>query len=313
MSLKRAESTGRLRRSLSQSVASADEGSISAKKVDVNALRFKQWLQNKSLRERAIELLGKISQTRSEDDGDLKEVAIALCAVDELMSKTSTELIENVKEILKDGMDKEDGGKAVSKNLTEKKGPKPLSMHWMKWAMEAHSFNMVVLSDADAASLSAAVHEYLDTNEDGKKVLPSLKYFFPAVPKKPNEKAKPLTNDQKVQNGLYMKEMKRVWREAKTELRERVDEYVARKTQQMMKASEAGDDLGNLRMKLDYQALNEMSLKQMNMWVEEDEDKLNMKNKEDEQERLKMAKSSHEQWVRSKDGYVPHMSLDRIH
>jgi len=284
MSLQRSNSVGKFRRKSSQS--SGDITDIDPKAEERSA-KFKTWLLRKSLHDRAVELLKKISITRSEYEEDLKEVAIALCAVEALLLSGSNAVDDN-------------GSKPG--NNGKKSGPMPLSAHWMKWGMEAHNFNMVPLSDDDVASLSAAVHEYLDTTDDGKKVLPSLKYFFPAVAKKPNEKAKPLTDDQKVQNTLYMKEMRRVWKEAKLELKSRVKEFIARKVQQMMKSSEAGHDIHKLELRLEQEALSEMSLKKMNLWVEEDEDKVNKKSNEDEQERMKVAKSSHEQWVRSKDG-----------
>jgi hypothetical protein len=96
--------------------------------------------------------------------------------------------------------------------------------------MEHHSFSMIHLSDNDVAGLSGAVKEFLFSEADiiassgtygeeleraskTKNILPSLKYFFPQVPK-PNEKARPLTNDQKAQNAIYMREAKKLWRKA---------------------------------------------------------------------------------------------------
>lgn len=110
--------------------------------------------------------------------------------------------------------------------------------------MEYHAFNMIHLSDADVAGLSGGVREFLTSESDliasggnygeelerasrTKNILPSLKYFFPAVPK-PNEKAKPLTNDQKAQNLIFMREARKLWRKAEDELKNRVTEYVAK-------------------------------------------------------------------------------------
>jgi hypothetical protein len=98
--------------------------------------------------------------------------------------------------------------------------------------MEFHAFSMIHLSDADVAGLSGAVKEFLTSESDiiasggnygeelerasrKKNILPSLKYFFPQVPK-PNEKARPLTNDQKAQNAIFMREAKKLWRKAGT-------------------------------------------------------------------------------------------------
>ena len=60
--------------------------------------------------------------------------------------------------------------------------------------------------------------------EDDVFFLPSLKYSFPAVPKKANEKTKPLTNDQKQQNMIYMKCAKKLWNSIKMELQIKLDE-----------------------------------------------------------------------------------------
>ena len=54
--------------------------------------------------------------------------------------------------------------------------------------------------------------------------------------------------------------------------------------------------------RLEQQCLGEMSLKQMKIWLEEDEDKAAKKLNDDAMEKLKMAKVSHEDFVKKKDG-----------
>jgi hypothetical protein len=289
---------------LRSEVFSEREADDDVKAAERNA-KFKAWLTNKSLRDRAIELLGKLSTRRAEEDTDLKEVGIALNAVDEILRRSGVYAINPSTGAGASAVPGREGYDQIDKK-TEKKlassGPKPLRSYWMKWAMETHNFNMVELTEEEVNSLSAAVKEYLDTSEPGKTILPSLKYFFPAVPKKPGDKVKPLTNDQRVQNLLYLKNMQRLWKEAKEELRSRVDEYVARKSQQMSKAAAESSNVSLTgRDRYEMQALNEMSLRQLNLWVEEDEDKANKLANDDEEERLRTAKISHEQWVRSKD------------
>lgn len=253
--------------------------------------KFKQWLLNKSIRERAIELLGKLDESRCDDESDLRDVAIALCAADHLLERAAV------------GDDAPIDGIQASKSVP-RDGPKPLRTYWMRWAMEHHTFNMVELNDDEVSKFSEAVKEYLDTSEPGKTILPSLKYFFPAVPKKPNEKVKPLTNDQKLQNNIYLREMKRVWKNAKKELIDRLREYVARREQQSTKGSSSSMNSAASRARLETQALNEMSLKQLNTWVEEDEDKAAKRANDDEQDRIRTSKVSHEQWVKNKDRFV---------
>ena len=237
----------------------------------------------------------------------------------------------------------------------------------MKWAMEYHTFNMLILSDEDLSTLSEAVKEFLFSEADlvassggdsedisraskVKNILPSLKYFFPAVPK-PNEKPRPLTNDQKNQNVIFMRELKKLWKRAKDELNNRIIEYIAKamnaagnasgggvgkhredgKEQEMFEKerkskmaaagggsfrSETGSlggagaiaamlqgDGDNKQVKAwETQCLNELSLKRLKEWIEEDEDKKIAEENEDAVTKLKEAKISHEQFVRKKDG-----------
>ena len=72
--------------------------------------------------------------------------------------------------------------------------------------MEHHSFSNVKLSEADFNSFTGGIRELLDKEKDERTdewnyYFPSLKYNFPAAPK-PNEKTKPLPNDQKIQNNI---------------------------------------------------------------------------------------------------------------
>lgn len=107
---------------------------------------------------------------------------------------------------------------------------KTLKSAWFRWCMEFHGFSMLQLSDSDVAGLSGAVREFLMSESDivagggnygeeldrasrTRNILPSLKYFFPQVPK-PNEKPRALTNDQKMQNQIYMREARKLWRKA---------------------------------------------------------------------------------------------------
>jgi hypothetical protein len=235
--------------------------------------------------------------------------------------------------------------------------------------MEYHSFSMLILTDEDLSNLSEAVKEFLFSEADLiasgggdseeisratriKNILPSLKYFFPAVPK-PNEKPRPLTSDQKNQNIIFMRELKKLWRKAKEELNNRLIEFIAkslntssggksgnrerdekeRKEQEysekerkskmagelsasssfrgnnnnidpgiaaMVRNNATGED--KMIKALEMQCLNELSLKRLKDWIEEDEDKKIAEENEGALTKLKEAKVSHEQFVRKKDG-----------
>jgi hypothetical protein len=212
--------------------------------------------------------------------------------------------------------------------------------------MEFHSFSMLTLTTQDLNQLSEAVKEFLFSEYEialssgasaeemeranrTKNILPSLKYFFPTVPK-PGEKPKPLTNDQKYQNTLYMRELKKFWRKCRDELDNRVTESVARglrrgggrgggagddeSVEKERKSKAAYEESSNpntgreSRMSqqqqmrsLETQILNDLSLKRLRMWVEEDEDEKLTKQNEEQAEKIREAKKSHEQFVRKKD------------
>ena len=79
---------------------------------------------------------------------------------------------------------------------------------WQKWTTENHTFSMVPISAEEVIPFSGAVKEMLE-KEDDHFIFLSLKYAFPGVPK-PGEKAKPITNDQRLQNNIFSREMTKV-------------------------------------------------------------------------------------------------------
>lgn len=260
-----------------------------------------------------------------------------------------------------------DGGSASKKTLKSA---------WFRWAMEFHTFSMIHLSEADVNGLSGAVQEFLFSEADivassgegdaaleeasrVKNILPSLKYFFPQVPK-PGEKPRPLTADQKAQNMIFMREARKLWRRAQEEMNSRVVEYVAtnvkastaKKQQQPQQQQQHGagaasgwaeererklksdrdeskssgegkdsygdgsgggeemardmmmmhpDDRVTMMKRLEQACLNELGMKQLRKWLEEDEDSRMNKANEKAMEKLKDAKQAHEQFVKKKD------------
>lgn len=215
-------------------------------------------------------------------------------------------------------------GESAVKKAVERINRKNMKDIWMKWAMEHHSFSMVKLSDAEVAGFSGAVKEFLINDEEDRDilVLPSLKYTFPAIPK-PNEKPKPLTNDQRQQNMIFMRELRKVWRRAKDEMANRVVEFKAQgmninnvESERKSKAAggiSSGRSTGSLSSRLDEDdgasnrleaiCLNELGLKRFRQWIEEDEDEKSKREAEALAEKLRDAKSSHEQFVKKKDRY----------
>ena len=286
-------------------------------------LKYKQWLQLKTFRDKGIELLLKLDKKRGEEDESLKEVAIAMCAIERVLGDNEPNNINAPESV------SEQQPSIVAKSTADqqkKKIDKGKSMKsiWLKWTIESHTFSNIRLSLSEYKAFSGAVKEFLEEEEDeetrqktGFFILQSLKYSLPAVPK-PGEKAKPLTNDQKLQNAMYLRECRAIWRAAKEEMENRVKEYVERRGRKVVdkerntkeeeyekkskedsepprrkseaEASTTGSDMtgGSLRLRLENACLNELSLRRFRDWVEEDEDKALAKLKEDKKEKEDM-------------------------
>ena len=174
--------------------------------------------------------------------------------------------------------------------------------------MQTYSFPDVEILPEDLKILSGGVKENLDFRSDGKAYHISLKYFFPAVATKPNEKAKPLTSDQKIQNKIYMSKMRKFWRDAKEELQNRVDEFVARLEQQVLKSESSNhitsQNVSVMRTRFELQALNEMGMKALKLWVEEDEDARLKEQNDNNLMKRKDNKKEHEEWLKSKNRFA---------
>eukprot|EP01041_Mallomonas_annulata_P011918 gene11918-24966_t len=263
--------------------------------------RYKEWLMLKELRDKGLELFGKLDASRAADYEKLNEVAITMCAIDRLLGNDDPS--GNKKKSDSDRNQEATGDERKKPTITMKNS-------WLRWVTEHHNFEHVQLSAEDVAPLSGGVKENLQTIGAGFE-LASLRYSFPAIPKTPKDKVKPLTNDQKIQNGFFIRECKRLWRRAKDELRERLLEAITRAE---MKKKESDQKTGTVRslgdqehasarfqIAVERSTLHALSLVRLKGWVEEDEDKALTKTKEKASEKAKDAKQAHEQFVKHKD------------
>lgn len=256
--------------------------------------------------------MSQLDSSRAEAEDSVIEVAISLLAVDRLLG--NTEDSSNAQSTNKQATSKVSATAAAVSNVPKK----TMKSCWMKWIIEHHTFNQVVLSDTDYDSFSGAVKEYLyEDNESNTFQLLSLKYHTPSIPKKPGEKSRPLTNDQKYQNFMFMREAKKLWKRAKDELESRVIEFIAKgihKSSGMKKESEIKHKMSqNLHQRdtedvkkaqeryLEVSCLHELSLKQLKAWIEIDEDKKLTEENRQLQEKMKEAKAQHEGWLKEKD------------
>jgi hypothetical protein len=222
----------------------------------------------------------------------LKEAAVACAAIDRLVGSDEKKSKANDEE---------------SKKTIKQKTMKSL---WQKWTSENHTFSMVSITEDEYRPFSGAVKEMLEKGEDGCYIFLSLKYAFPGVPK-PGEKAKPITADQKLQNAIFSREMMKIWKECKEELRMRLLEDVTRAQRRAAAAGSRRESKDNenetmsmddMAMAAERNTLIKLSIKKLKQWVEDDEDKKAEAEKEKMLERQQEAKISHEQYVKKKDG-----------
>lgn len=122
-------------------------------------------------------------------------------------------------------------------SLQKSKGPqkakaKTLKSAWVRWAMRHHAFSDIPLSDEFINQLSGGIKEMYkldedaDKDENGKSLLATLKYNFPAEPKKPGDPVIPLNNDQKLLNRVFITEAYKLWKQAKPLLQKEMTEGV---------------------------------------------------------------------------------------
>lgn len=181
----------------------------------------------------------------------------------------------------------------------------------------------MLLLPSETAALSGAVHEFIDkqTDETGaeRSYLPSLKYYFPAAAK-PNEKPKPLSSDQRIQNAAFLRECRQLWAEAMSELDDRVaaggvvgppraERAEGKEAEEKEEKEEEGEaEKEEVRGAGESQSMNkvltDLSIKVLRQWLEEDEDRLAAKRREEGAERVSSSRRSHEQFVKHKNRCV---------
>jgi hypothetical protein len=207
---------------------------------------------------------------------------------------------------------------------------------WTKWAMEHHTFSNVVLTEKEINQFSGAVKEFLVAPSeivsfststtvfhpsvknmmqnrwegteiaDVKNTLPSLKYFMTDKKSARNDKqsgliVRALTNDQRLQNKLFLRECRNLWKVAEFILNTRIIQNVISGSKDRFALIGAVNDLVNQLQKNETKVLYEFSLKKLRVMLEDDEDKRQRDESERTRERLREGASSHQQFVRKKD------------
>jgi hypothetical protein len=203
------------------------------------------------------------------------------------------------------------------RNFTSsRKEPATMKNIWIKWAMEFHTFNDVEIFDNEVEEFSNSVKELMvfPSLSSGKVQyisLPSLKYYLSSN----NDKKqgglilKSLTNDQRLQNKIFIRECRNLWLKANEMLNYRIVGFVIRllcKTIENHKIRTKQSNimkLGQNVRKFELKVLFEISLKKLRHMIEDDDDINAQKEIEIMMVKLKEAKSSHEQFVKLKDRY----------
>jgi hypothetical protein len=205
---------------------------------------------------------------------------------------------------------------------------------WRKWTIQHHTFTSVKLSEAEARTLTDGLLSTVEQDDDGSVTLPTITYTFPPVAKKVRTQArgrgflccvpnatysrhafvraqnlsiKPLNNDQKAQNVIFIKQCTRHWRDAQRQMRVELGQYLtdadARIRATKQKQQKNGAPAGRLpsREQLQNAGLFAIGLKRLHRWTEEDDEKLKEEARKQKAGNMAEGKQAHDGYVRDKD------------
>ena len=170
---------------------------------------------------------------------------------------------------------------------------------WMKKARENHTFSNIRFTSEQAAKFSATVREFLDQEGDDF-ILMSLRYSFPAKPK-PNEKPRPMSSDQLLQNDVFNKQCKRIWRQAKAIVESGVPSNTSSSTSDAKESPRRQRPSNNTGDGGKGNSLFTYGLPKLRQWLEDDEDKAQERAKEIAYEKINDKKIAYEGFVKNKD------------
>lgn len=230
-------------------MSKSDAGGDTEKKSEVDFLsaerdaRFKEWLQHKTLKEKALEYLGKLHDDRGKEEEECIQVGVAMCAINKLMGNDGDGDGGGADD--DEGNDDEDAAAAPKVSFSahlcvashpgclpicsfspffppisiiktqddgkdKKKKKNVIRNAWIKFVMTRHSFSDIKFSEKDLKPLTrgkiAVMKEYYLNEkpaEDHSMICPSLKYV--------KAEARPPTPDEKLLNKYFMREVKRLW------------------------------------------------------------------------------------------------------
>ncbi|DAZ96822.1 TPA: hypothetical protein N0F65_007083 [Lagenidium giganteum] len=170
---------------------------------------------------------------------------------------------------------------------------------WVKWTTKFHTFSHVALSETEANKFASGTRQMMEFDEEAKVYYMTLKWHQAAKPQK-GDTAKiaarrALTADQKKQNALFLTLCKKFWVQAQHKVVETLQTKMDEMTQlppEKRKKSTA---------EMEVSVLNSLGVKRMVKWLEEDQEAIEEKQKEEEREKAEGGVIAHNAWVKRKD------------
>ncbi|CCI44368.1 unnamed protein product [Albugo candida] len=166
---------------------------------------------------------------------------------------------------------------------------------WMKWTARYHTFSRVTLTEEEAAKFSSGTRQMMDYDEESKSLCMTFKWHQAAKPQK-GDTAKiaarrALTADQKKQNAFFTSLCRKAWHKAQ-----------AKVTAILAKKMAAVIDLPNDSIqRMEAQTLTSLGIRRMAKWIEDDQEIMMEKEREESREKTEGGIVAHNAWVRRKE------------
>ncbi|KAG9414704.1 hypothetical protein AC1031_008109 [Aphanomyces cochlioides] len=177
-----------------------------------------------------------------------------------------------------------------------------LGDHWIRWTKANHSFDKVRLSEAQAKKFGGATRQLMEFIEEDNVYLLTIKWRVAAKPQK-GDTAKIaarrcLSADEKKLNTVFKALCKKYWMQAQ----HRVVQVLREKMEARGKQSNDRDDgAAKTHAKMEIAILNNLGVKRMLQWVEQDKEAIQAKEEETQREKQEEGTLAHHAWVKKKD------------
>jgi len=226
---------------------------------------FNAWNVEKTVHDRALELLPEISPGRGSDEESWKAVCLTLCYTDIGLREKHKALHAE-----------------VSNN------PKrSLEYIFMGWSRKNHAFDTVTISSALADRFSKGTRMMFEDAGDGTMTIGGLGYIVPG--RSIDGLVKPMSSDDKLKNGIFNGMCKKAWAACMQEAENALN-------------SECGDNRSDkdIQHKREHMCLSR-GLYKLSEMAEEDKENAMKKIKSEKESRMEAGKQGHLRWLERKD------------